>query len=82
MSTRHLSCVETGRALDALAEFADGQPYREYAQAHLHRDGLLEFDDDAAVSLGSDEGAYIMCWKWIDDEDMREGGYLENDDDG
>ena len=68
------------RVTAELAEFAEGAPYREYAQAHLQRDGLLEFDDDAAVSLGSEGGAYIMGWTWIDDEDMYESGYLEDED--
>jgi hypothetical protein len=70
------------RALDTLVEFTRGEPYREYAQAHLNRDGDLEIDDDAAVSLGADDGAYILCWKWIDNDTMRAEGYLEaaNDD--
>jgi len=69
------------RAAEELAEFANGKPYREYAQARLHRDGDLEIDDDAAVSLGADDGAYIMCWKWIANDTMRAEGYLETTDD-
>ena len=68
------------RAAQELAEFADGETYREYARDRLHRDGDLEIDDDAAVSLGADNGAYIMCWKWLDHDLMRENGYLENID--
>jgi hypothetical protein len=42
--------------------------YLKYAMEHLHEDGDLEFDDDAAVSLGDDDGAYVMCWKWVSSE--------------
>lgn len=32
-----------------------------------HRDGDLEFDDNPVVSRGDDNGAYVMCWKWVYD---------------
>ena len=50
-------------AQDALEP--DQPKYLKYARENLHEDGELEFDDDAAVSLGDDDGAYVMCWKWV-----------------
>ncbi len=69
------------RVVETFEEIEQGRPYVEYALDHLHKDGDLEIDDDAVVSLGADDGAYIMCWKWIDNDSMRETGYLENEDD-
>ena len=69
------------RAAQELAEFGAGERYREYARDRLNLDGDLEIDDDAAVSLGADSGAYIMCWKWIDNDTMRAEDYLEDADD-
>lgn len=43
--------------------------YLDYAKENLQQDGDIEFDDDAAVSAGCDEGAYVMCWKWVSDEE-------------
>lgn len=68
------------RVVDELAEFEQGEPYRKYAEDRLHKDGDLEFDDDAVVSLGADDGAYVMAWKWVDDENMHLEGYLEKHD--
>ena len=33
------------------------------------RDGELEIDGDAIVSKGSDGGAYVMAWLYVEDED-------------
>lgn len=46
--------------------------YRAYAQGYLHRDGDLEFDDNAVVSKGEDAGAYVQGWKWVDDLDLQD----------
>jgi hypothetical protein len=48
--------------------------YRSYAQGYLHRDGDLEFDDNAVVSMGSDPGAYVQGWKWVDQCDLPDEG--------
>lgn len=50
--------------------------YRSYAQGCLQRDGDLEFDDNAVVSMGEDPGAYVQGWKWVDRCDLPE----EDDD--
>ncbi len=37
----------------------------QLAKAQYHREGELEFDDDAMVSEGDDNGAYVRCWRWV-----------------
>lgn len=44
--------------------------YRAFAQGYLQRDGDLEFDDNAVVSMGDDPGAYVQGWKWVDRSDL------------
>lgn len=44
---------------------------QELAKGLHHSEGDLEFDDDATVSEGSDNGAYVQCWKWIDFTDTE-----------
>lgn len=36
------------------------------ARATLACEGELEFDDDAVVSEGDDNGAYLQAWVWVD----------------
>lgn len=36
------------------------------AKETKHKEGDLEIDDNAAVSIGSDPGAYVQAWVWID----------------
>lgn len=37
------------------------------------RDGDLEIDSNAVVSLGDDPGAYVMAWVWVDDSSIWSG---------
>jgi hypothetical protein len=37
----------------------------EMARESLGREGAIEFDDDAVVSEGSDNGAYVEGWIWL-----------------
>lgn len=46
----------------------DDQWYRDKADRTLHREGELEFDDDAVVSAEGDGGAYVQCWAWVEDD--------------
>lgn len=39
--------------------------YREAAKRLHHRDGELEIDDNARVSHGADDGAYVQAWVWV-----------------
>ena len=36
------------------------------ASETLAREGAIEFDDDAIVSEGSDNGDYVEGWIWLD----------------
>jgi hypothetical protein len=53
--------------------------YREAAVDLHYRDGQIEIDDDAAVSLGSDFGAYVQAWVWVPVDSVWKG---ETDSDG
>jgi len=46
-------------------------PLTQAYRAHVPdlREGDLEVDDNAVVSMGEDDGAYVMCWKWVSNED-------------
>jgi hypothetical protein len=39
---------------------------REMARAQRHRDGEVEIDENAVVSEGDDNGAYVQAWVWVD----------------
>jgi hypothetical protein len=43
---------------------------RRAASELYGRDGELEFDDDAKISRGDEDGAYVQCWRWIYYEDV------------
>jgi hypothetical protein len=44
------------------------EKYFQTAREKLTKEGSLEFDDDAVVSISEEKGAYVECWIWIDDE--------------
>lgn len=49
--------------------------YLDYFETHVESDGDLELDRNADmptshVSLSDDDGAYILCWKWVYDADL------------
>ena len=39
--------------------------YRNAAHECFGDEGCLEFDDGAIVSIGDDDGAYVMGWRWV-----------------
>lgn len=43
--------------------------YRDAASATYDDEGVKEVDENALVSIGDDDGAYIMIWVWIDAAD-------------
>lgn len=47
---------------------------KDAASELFGREGELEFDDDAVVSWSADGGAYVQCWRWIDDEQLAPFG--------
>lgn len=50
----------------------DRPDYLALARAQYERDGEIEFDPGAVVSidedapLGAEEGAYVAAWVWVD----------------
>ncbi len=38
---------------------------RQMAKDEFTVDGDLEFDEEAKVSEGNDNGAYVQAWKWV-----------------
>ncbi len=34
-------------------------------------EGELEFDDNAEISFGVDPGAYVQCWRWVTNEEVK-----------
>ena len=44
--------------------------YRLAAKRLCHIEGEVEIDDNAVVSKGEDDGAYVAAWIWIPDEDV------------
>ena len=46
------------------------EQYRSYAQNNLSTDGECEFDDDTLISIGDDDGAYVMGWIWVRETDI------------
>jgi hypothetical protein len=67
---------DLARQLDTLAEELDPTPGAQayVAAAKLHgKEGELEIDDNARVSKGDDDGAYVEAWIWVSDEDAELG---------
>ncbi len=62
-----------GDCVEAFGETADENRYLAAAYLKYRRDGELEFDDKAVVSVSDDAGAYVMCWRWVDNEDAGIG---------
>lgn len=52
-----------------IAHYARDPIDEKYIAAVPISEGDLECDSDAVVSVGDDLGAYVMCWKWVYDED-------------
>jgi hypothetical protein len=70
----------------------DGDPDREAAILELAgeqwaEDGKVEIDDDAKVSEGDANGAYVQAWVWVDfhgtdlDKDEEDEETVEGEDD-
>jgi len=60
------------------------QQYIEAARDQYQHEGDIEIDDGAIVSRGSDAGAYVLAWVWVesdngepseDDPDASENEY-------
>ena len=53
-----------------------GETVMTYITDQQYRDAIactdeLEVDPDATVSQGSDPGAWVQCWVWVNDSDLK-----------
>lgn len=55
-------------AVDSLDESQRGWTYIQRAEDLYSREGEIEIDDDAAVSI-SEDGAYVQGWVWVPNEE-------------
>lgn len=60
--------VDFGACVQIFGDDED-DPHVRTAKEQYHRDGEIEIDTPAVVSRGSDPGAYVMAWVWVDHED-------------
>lgn len=44
---------------------------RDYAKKYSDKDGELEIDDNAKILCGSDRGAYVQAWLWINYDEIK-----------
>jgi hypothetical protein len=44
--------------------------YASTAKEIYEKEGAIEIDAGAAVSLGTDSGAYVQAWVWVHDSDV------------
>jgi hypothetical protein len=59
--------IKTAAEVVADVEMERGrhEAIRELARQYHQKDGELEFDPDAKVSEGEENGAYVQGWKWV-----------------
>ena len=62
--------------LHAKIKWRDSTEEKFFLAACYHSKDDVEFDPDAVVSQG-DDGAFVMCWFWIGND---EAGIMEKDD--
>ena len=46
--------------------------YVPTARRLYQNDGETEVDDNAKVSRGADDGAYVQAWVWVGNEDIEQ----------
>lgn len=55
-----------------LADYDDSrrEPYLAAARTSFEREGDVEFDNDAVISMerNNEEGAYVQAWLWVERE--------------
>ncbi len=52
-------------------EYTDSQ-FVEAARELYEQEGEIEIDDNATISRGDDDGAYVQAWVWVNFHDMTE----------
>lgn len=45
--------------------------FRMRARELYHEEGEIEVDDNAPVSAGDDDGAYVEAWVWVPLKERR-----------
>lgn len=67
LSDEEIRIIERGRAseLVALATRLREQEKDQCSEEAQHYRDCVECDADAVVSMGDDDGAYVMTWKWV-----------------
>ncbi|MEZ5846505.1 MAG: hypothetical protein R3C70_07125 [Geminicoccaceae bacterium] len=45
--------------------------FRAAARTIYGEEGKIEIDDDAVVSRGDDDGAYVQAWVWVYSSDAE-----------
>jgi hypothetical protein len=67
--------VEAGKLIAGLIQTVDDaadddvtRAYRAAAKDWWNREGEIEVDDDAIVSVSSDGGAYVGAWVWVSED--------------
>lgn len=46
--------------------------YRAAARIQYGTEGMIEIDENAPVSRGADDGAYVQAWLWVDSDSPSE----------
>jgi hypothetical protein len=67
LGRRHHLCKHIRAALDDL----DNQAFAAYRAAAMEQssEGELEIDPGAVVAQSDDDGAYVMAWLWVSDDE-------------
>jgi hypothetical protein len=60
--------IDLVKAVEDADEDKNGRKarFRIAAKTTVESEGDLEFDSDSIVSISSDGGAYVQCWKYIE----------------
>jgi hypothetical protein len=85
--TRQKALKRLQEVIDEVTEPRDAEETAYYEEARgLARDGELEVDDDAVVSLSEDSdyatghrGAYVEAWIWVDNPVQPEDEEADDD---
>ncbi len=65
MSDNNDNRQQTSEVVYTDAEILLLPDYRAAAKATYHKDGEIEIDEEATVSFGDDNGAYVQAWVWV-----------------
>jgi hypothetical protein len=70
--------IAAALAKEEAAQAEQEAAYRAAAQRLHHKEGEIEIDDAALVSLGDDPGAYVQAWIWV----SAAAAGIDTDDEG